>query len=71
MEKQLRRIWFHYNRLQNALNAAHNDGLIKYDDSKYAELAPCQTLWETRGRIEATTKNQIADLVQREIRSKV
>lgn len=68
-KKLLHRIWFHYDQLQKALNAAHSAGLIEYKD--YATEAPCEALWKCRERVEKTTKDQLAAVIQSEIRAKI
>ena len=66
MEESLNRIWFHFEKLQNALNDAHNRGLIKY--TNYQEDSPCEALAETRNRFKRVTKDQIAEIIQKKFR---
>lgn len=69
LKKSLHRIWFHYNRLQIALNQAHHNEIISYEDHKTE--APCESMYELKTRIENTTRNTIARTFHSEIRSKV
>ena len=72
-EKQMRahlfRIWYRWEKLTNALNDAHNDGLIAYPKDIPYGNSVCDSHWETRRRIEVFTKEKIAEIVQREVRS--
>lgn len=60
--RRLRRAWY---QLQKALDDAHNADVIKYE--KYQEQSPCQTNWETKTRINATTEKQLAEAFRDEI----
>lgn len=64
--KLLHRIWFHHRRLQRALDDAHHYGLI--DFKEYGTEAPCWAMHELRARIERTTKEKIAALIQDAVR---
>lgn len=66
--ESLHRIWFHFVRLQNALNHAHNIDLIKYEGY---ENGPCSQAYKLKEVIELTTQKQLADIIHREIRNKV
>lgn len=71
-EKKVRahmhRIWFHLDRLQAALNDAHNADVIVYPDGEYRDCAPCASMDELRKRIRLTTNEQVARAVESEIR---
>lgn len=69
MEHLLHRIWFHHAMLAKALHAAHRCDLIKY--LNYKNESPCAPLWQVGERVEATTKDQVADIVQSDIRRKI
>lgn len=66
MEKHLNAIWCHYQRLQYALNHAHSNNLISYDN--YRDEAPCAAMDELKNRIQKTTAKAISDLTHGEIR---
>lgn len=68
MKKQLKRIWYHLDHLQSALNWAHHTALIKYPSDQYNELAPCYSMAELRERIRQTTKDKIAEVITQEMR---
>lgn len=68
MRAHLRRIWFHYNNLQRALNRAHDENLINYPHDTYKEQAPCASMWEVKKRIELTTKDTITEIIHSEIK---
>lgn len=68
MRKQLRRIWFHFNQLQKALNESHNDGLICYAEWKDG---PCHHMGNIREAIKTTTKDSIAEIIQASIRDSI
>lgn len=57
-------------RLQCALNAAHDAGVIEYEPSKYDEESPCSTLYETWNRIKRTTEKKLAQAMRDEIAGK-
>lgn len=72
-EKQMRahlfKIWYRWRKLQDAIYEAHNAGLLVEPD-KYEER--CSTIvWSLRTKIESCTKDQIAEIIQREIRGRV
>lgn len=56
-----------HDRLQEALNAAHNAEVLKYTD--FDNQSPCKTHNQTWERILATTEKQLAQAMRREIRS--
>lgn len=66
MKKHLRRIYFHLEKLQNALTDAHNKELLMYKD--FTEESPCYSLFKCEERIHITTKDQIAKIIRREVR---
>lgn len=66
MDRSLKRVWYHFEQLQAALNEAHNMNLIKY--TNYQEESPCQALSETRKRFKLTTEKQISDFIHETIR---
>lgn len=71
LRQHLHRIWFHWARLQTALKDAHHADVIKYPkDLPYADTC-CSHLWLVRLAVEKFTKDQLAETIQREIRSKV
>lgn len=56
-----------HNRLQDALNEAHNANVLVYTD--YETQSPCKTNSETWKRILDTTEKQLASAMRQEIRS--
>lgn len=62
--KRMRRRWY---LLQEALNDAHNANVIAYPEEKYHELGPCASNWQTRERIEFTTKEARAKAIHDEV----
>ena len=68
VKKHLHRIWFHFYRLQSALNDAHNKDVIKYENY---DNGPCKKLYELRDRIYETTKEQAATAVHESVKEKI
>ena len=66
VKRHMHRIWFHLDRLQRALNDAHNADVIMYDD--YTTEAPCKAMDDLRERVRCTTNAQVAKAVELEIR---
>jgi len=64
----MRKIYFHQDRLQRALNEAHEKEIISYPQDAYEEKAPCWATWEARRRIDATTEKAMALAMKNEIR---
>lgn len=64
-KKILRKIYYHRHQLQKALNEAHDNKVIVYEN--YAEESPCATLYKTADRIDETTKSARAEAFKREI----
>lgn len=62
-----KRVRFHWWQLHKALNDAHNAEVIKYDSSKYGELAPCFSMGELKERIENTTLKARAEALKQEV----
>lgn len=74
MRRHLFRIWYRWGKLQNALNDAHNAGLIEYpkdENGHWPKDTCCNLNWRLRESIEKYTKDRVAEIVQREIRSQV
>jgi hypothetical protein len=69
VRKHLHRIWFHWARLQKALNDAHNAEIIVY--GSYTDEGPCFSLYQLKDRLEATTKDAIAKTLHRSLRNEV
>jgi hypothetical protein len=67
LRKHLRRIWFHWYRLQDALNAAHEANVIVYPNGNDKKTV-CGHHWETRKAVEYFTAGTIADTIQNKIR---
>ncbi len=69
--KQVR---YHFKRISNlhlklgdAMNKAHNAGVIEYPDGTYNENAPCKTHWETWRRFEIATQKKCAEALRNEV----
>lgn len=58
-------------KLSDALLEAHKIDVIKYDSKDYTTIGPCHSLSELNRRFEATTKEQLADAMRAEIRSRI
>lgn len=73
-EKQMRahlfRIWYRWRKLQEALNDAHSDGLIKYPEPWPSDTC-CNLHWRLREKIKEYTKDQVSNIMNNEIRSQV
>lgn len=69
MRKLLKKIWIYRDKLQHALNDAHNAGLIVYE--KYPEQAPCWALYEMERRVVASTQEIIAEMVHQSVKKEV
>lgn len=67
----MRRIYLYQRRLQQALNDAHNIGVISYPKDNYNENAPCWAMVELRSRITQTTEKALADVIRTEIRASI
>lgn len=65
----LRKIYYHMDKLQDALNQAHNMKVIDYPDEpdSYTNHAPCKAASECRDRISKTTLKARADAFRTEI----
>lgn len=77
-EKQMRallhKVWYRWEKLQSALNEAHDAGLIKYPDElngRWPVDTCCNQNWETRKSFQKYTKDQIAAVINSEIWSQV
>lgn len=71
-EKQLRKhlssIWFHYYRLQNALQKAHWADVIRYNNDNQSEC--CKRASDLKTAIERNTKEAIAEVIQNQEKTK-
>ena len=69
----LRKIYYHMDKLQDALNEAHNMKVIDYpdEDNSYTKYAPCAAASECRDRISKTTLKSRADAFRSEIMSTI
>lgn len=56
-----------HNQLGEALNQAHNAGVIVYEQAKYTDEGPCYTHYKTWQRFRDTTKDQLANAMATEI----
>lgn len=66
----MRKIYYHQEKLQDALTEAHNKGIIKYEDKEensYFKYAPCSPAWECRERVNKTTEKALAQAMKTEI----
>lgn len=69
VRKSLKRLWYHWYRLQAALNDAHYKDVIQYLPTNHGEC--CELHAKLKRAIEDHTKKAIAESVQESIREKV
>lgn len=69
LRNHLHRIWFHYYRLQKALEEAHWADVIRYTSENEGEC--CALHSKLKGAIEKNTKDAIAETIQMQIKTKV
>lgn len=55
-----------HEKLQQALNDAHNANVIVYE-GEFRDVAPCHSHWKTLERFETTTQKQLAAAMRTEI----
>lgn len=70
VRKVMKKIYYHQDKLQDALTEAHNLGVIAYaekEENSYFNYAPCSTAYELRKRINITTQKTMADALKSEI----
>lgn len=72
IRKAIRRVWFHWYRLQNALNDAHIQEVIVYPQDKGEPPVPtcCDASWEVRERFEKWTSKKLAETIHQVERAK-
>lgn len=66
----MKKIYYHQDKLQDALNEAHNKGIIAYpekEEGSYFKYAPCAPAYECRERINKTTQLALAEAMKSEI----
>lgn len=69
MKSQLGAVYYFYNKLQDALNRAHQSSLIAYDD--YAEQAPCKAMNDVKTRFELSVAKKVTEITLHEAKKKV
>ena len=69
LKKHLHAIWYHYYRLQNALQNAHWAYVIRYTEDNESEC--CKRASDLKTAVERNTKDAIAEVIQKEIKIKI
>ncbi len=68
----MKKIYYHQDKLQDALTEAHGMGVIAYDEKatdSYYNLAPCAPASECRKRVDITTQKALAEIMKGEIKA--
>jgi conjugal transfer/entry exclusion protein len=71
VRRVMKKIYYYQDKLQDALNEAHNMDVIKYnhdEEGSYNKYAPCSPAYECRERVRKTTEAALAEAMRTEIK---